>query len=212
MGCSFGKPVRFDSVQEPACKGQLHHQQHTQLYSNISGNASPHDHLRSYSNGPGCASLVSPSVQQHKPKIARFAPGTPDGSGLAQPTRFDGIQFEKARREFLVVARVEAWAHGKDLAALLGSLDHFAPDFPSYSVPIGPKLVVRLRMKPNLLRKAYRSACHVLHPDKLQPSKHALALFLLRLLKQSYDIWEEEEAPFIDEVDGDSDQSNCTIS
>jgi len=80
--------------------------------------------------------------------------------------------------------RIDHWAEGKDLAAMLGSLSDFSNEFNVFS-PLSDDLVEVLRRRPAALRKAFRSACHELHPDmveSLPPEAQEIALALMQKL------------------------------
>mmetsp|Transcript_42244 Transcript_42244/g.111200 ORF Transcript_42244/g.111200 Transcript_42244/m.111200 type:complete len:198 (+) Transcript_42244:109-702(+) len=149
-------------------------------------------------------------------KVARFSEATPDGSGPAKGKQFDPVQFNQVKRDFMAVTKVERWAEDKDIANMLGTLTEFANEFPTFSTPISPKLIDVLRSKPQLLRKAFLSAAHVLHPHQMEqasPAVQSLAAALLQALDQTFERWEEEEEPYIQGGDGelmDSDAS-CVI-
>ena len=86
-----------------------------------------------------------------------------------------------------VEARVAAWAVGKDLPSMLGSLGSFSRDFAS---ALPQTAASELRQKPpQVLRRAYHKACLALHPDRhvgSSPESQALALALFQTLSSAF--------------------------
>jgi len=104
------------------------------------------------------------------------------------------------------------------MAEMLGTLDFFSAEFPDFSAPISAKLVDVLRTKPTLLRKAYRSASHVLSPEEVADASAAtqsLAGALLQALNKTFEAWVEEDEPLLQQMaTGDEledDNASCVV-
>ena len=94
---------------------------------------------------------------------------------------------------------VARWAKGKDLAALLHELKtHFGRDFHSGSMELPScEDAAMLRKQPTVLRRCYRRALLVTHPDKHQTSPSylkTLASALFQALSAAHSKATAEEA------------------
>ena len=135
------------------------------------------------------------------------------------PKKFDPDEFERVKRELAQAVRVREWGAGKDLAQMLGSLDDFDGEIVAFKtdVPLGDNFVRALRRRPAAMRKAYKSACYELDPDRLVGEREevqALAKALLQTLAVGLQEFEEEQQVAPDAENGEDhlEDSQCTVS